>query len=70
MKRGGETVRPRCVMWKDGRCNSMYGKGIKCDGYNPPKDCPYNFKNILCLESFFGILSKMLEKGLAWRKVS
>jgi len=31
-------------MWKDGRCNSMYGKGIKCDGYNPPKDCPYNFK--------------------------
>lgn len=37
-------VRPRCVMWKNGKCNSMYGKGIKCDGYNPPKGCPYDFR--------------------------
>jgi len=31
----------KCVMWKRGRCCSMYAKGVYCDGLNPPKNCPY-----------------------------
>ena len=32
----------KCIFWKNGRCNSDYGNGIKCDGINPPEGCPYS----------------------------
>ena len=37
----------KCTFWitttkEGGICNSDYGRGLKCDGLNPPKGCPYN----------------------------
>ncbi len=41
----------KCMMWKEGKCNSDYyknekcdgenNKNEKCDGENTPKKCPY-----------------------------
>lgn len=31
----------KCVMWKNGKCNSMYGHQIRCDGLKSPRKCPY-----------------------------
>lgn len=31
----------KCLMWKEGMCNSDYTKGIKCDGINIPDECSY-----------------------------
>jgi len=33
----------RCSMSVNKKCNSDYGKKIRCDGYKIPKECPYNF---------------------------
>ncbi len=30
-----------CDFLGDGRCNSNYGKNMKCDGMNTPKKCPW-----------------------------
>ena len=30
-----------CMFYDNGRCKSMYAKGIKCDGIEVPKKCPY-----------------------------
>jgi hypothetical protein len=32
----------KCMFWKNGKCNSAYAKGLKCDGIHPPKNCPYD----------------------------
>ena len=37
-----------CIFLKDDRCNSQYNKGLKCDGINPPKKCPYLQKKYQC----------------------
>jgi hypothetical protein len=36
----------KCIFWKRGKCNSMYAKGLKCDGINPPKNCPYDLGKV------------------------
>jgi hypothetical protein len=33
----------KCIFWKENMCDSVFGKGIPCDGSNPPKNCPYKF---------------------------
>ena len=30
-----------CPNMKNGICYSYFNKGEKCDGLNPPMDCPY-----------------------------
>jgi len=32
----------KCMFWKEGKCDSDYNKGYKCDGIHPPCDCPYS----------------------------
>jgi len=31
----------KCSMCKGNRCGSDYGNNIQCDGFKPPKKCPY-----------------------------
>jgi hypothetical protein len=40
-----EMKKYKCIFWfwKENRCDSKFGKGIPCDGSNPPKNCPYKF---------------------------
>lgn len=35
----------KCIMWAAGKCDSAYGDYLKCDGINPPKNCPYKNKS-------------------------
>ena len=30
-----------CIMEIEGTCHSDYNYGTKCDGINPPENCPY-----------------------------
>jgi hypothetical protein len=36
----------KCMFWKDGKCNSMYAKGLKCDGIHPPEKCPWDLRKL------------------------
>jgi hypothetical protein len=37
----------KCMFWKRGYCKSMYAKGLKCNGINPPKKCPYDLRKMV-----------------------
>lgn len=36
----------KCIFFKEGRCNSDYGKTVRCDGIKNSEDCPYNSNKI------------------------
>ena len=37
----------KCIFWKKGKCNSIYGGDIKCDGINKPEYCVYDLEKEL-----------------------
>lgn len=42
----------RCIMWKNGKCNSDYARGLSCDakgGKNLPEGCPYSEEKLKSL---------------------
>ena len=34
----------KCILEKEGKCNSVMAKGLECDGIDISADCPYKFE--------------------------